>query len=203
MVSVAKPSRGARRTGPSFNQEEILRQANHYAPNLRERARGLFAPYFDFISKWNPRLSANDAGNITYHLLHFADLNEVDPRLVVALVIAESDFNPNATSRVGAAGLGQLMPGTARGMGLNNPYDPVQNLYGSIRYLREGLSSYGVGAATGGNFSFDQIALTLASYNAGPGAVKKHKGVPPYRETQAYVRKVISLYQWLNPNWKQ
>lgn len=193
---------GARRSTPVLSPEEVVRLAEYYTPHLRPRARGLFVPYFQFIARWNPRLSAEEAGNITYHLLHFADLHEVDPRLVVALVIAESNFNPDVTSRAGAAGLGQLMPGTARGLGLTNPYDPAQNLYGSIRYLRERLSSFGVGAATGGDFSFEQIALALAAYNAGPGAVKKHGGVPPYRETQAYIRKVINLYQQLNPDWR-
>ncbi|MCS6777762.1 MAG: lytic transglycosylase domain-containing protein [Chloroherpetonaceae bacterium] len=198
-----RPARGGvQRSTPAFTPEEVMRLAERYTPYLRPRAQGLFVPYFQFIARWNPRLRAEEVGNITYHLLHFADLHEVDPRLVVALVIAESNFNPDVTSRAGAAGLGQLMPGTARGLGLTNPYDPAQNLYGSIRYLRERLSSFGVGVATGGDFSFEQIALALAAYNAGPGAVKKHGGVPPYRETQAYIRKVISLYRQLNPDWR-
>ena len=113
------------------------------------------------------------------------------------MIFAESSFNPNATSRSGAAGLGQLMPRTAASLGVNNPYDHVQNLDGSIRYLRSRLDTFADKALPGGGLSFDQITLALAAYNAGTGAVKKYKGVPPYRETQAYVAKIISMYRYL------
>jgi soluble lytic murein transglycosylase-like protein len=137
------------------------------------------------------------AGMITVSLLHFADRYNVDPRLVVAMILAESGFNPNATSRVGAMGLGQLMPGTAAALGVSNPYDPVQNLDGSINYLRSRLDTFADQALPGGGYSFEQVAYALAAYNAGTNAVKKYKGIPPYRETQAYVRRVMSLYQQL------
>jgi hypothetical protein len=96
-----------------------------------------------------------------------------------SLVSAESGFNPNAQSPVGAQGLAQLMPGTARGLGVTDPFDPRQNLEGGARYLRQQFDRFG---------SWD---LALAAYNAGPGAVEKYGGVPPFDETQNYVEKVL------------
>lgn len=93
---------------------------------------------------------------------------------------AESSGDAHATSKTGAMGLTQLEPGTAREMGVRDPYDPVQNVYGGARYLATMLRRYG------GN-----VTLALAAYNAGPGAVEKYHGVPPYRETQAYVARII------------
>ncbi len=164
---------------------------------LSERARPLFAPYFGYIAHCNTRLSAADVGQITFHLLNFADRYNVDPRLVVSMIIAESNFNPAATSRTGAMGLGQLMPGTARALGVSDAYDPVQNLGGAINYLRSRLDTFAEHSAPGGEVSFEQAALAMAAYNAGAGAVRKYHGIPPYRETQAYVRRVMGLYRQL------
>jgi soluble lytic murein transglycosylase-like protein len=164
---------------------------------LSARAQPLYPAYYTFIGHRNPRLNATQVSQITYHLLNFADRYNVDPRLVVAMIIAESDFDPNSTSRTGARGLGQLMPGTARALGVNNAYDIVQNLGGSINYLRERLDNFSNGSQADGAYTFSQVALAMAAYNAGDGAVKKYRGVPPYRETQAYVKRVISLYQQL------
>ena len=160
--------------------------AASYQPYLGARVKTFFVPYYNFITRYNARLSANEAGEITFNLLRFSDLYNVDPRLVVSMIIAESGFNPSATSRCGAIGLGQLMPGTARALGLNNPYDSAQNLAGSIAYLRGRLDACGW-----------NTAVAMAAYNAGLGAVRKYGGVPPYRETQAYVRRVLSIYNYL------
>jgi soluble lytic murein transglycosylase-like protein len=103
----------------------------------------------------------------------------IDPALLAGLVKQESGFNPSAGSPAGARGLTQLMPATAAGLGVTNVLDPAQNLDGGAKYLRQQLDAFG-----------GDVTRALAAYNAGPGAVKRYGGVPPYAETQNYVRAV-------------
>lgn len=117
-------------------------------------------------------------------LIREAELrHQLPPRLLQALIWAESRFNPMAVSPAGAAGLAQLMPATARELGVRNRHDPAQNIEGGARYLRQMLDR------------FSSVHLALAAYNAGPGAVSRAGGIPRNRETPAYVRSVI--YRWM------
>lgn len=111
-----------------------------------------------------------------------AEEHSVDASLLRALIHTESGFNPRAVSPKGARGLMQLMPETARLLGVINSFDPVQNISGGTRHLALLIKRYG------GN-----LKLALAAYNAGAGAVEQYGGIPPYRETQEYVRKVLAL----------
>lgn len=110
-----------------------------------------------------------------------AEANGLDPRLLAAVVWTESAFSPTAVSRAGAIGLAQLMPGTAAGLGVD-PWHPQQNLDGGARYLAAQIARFG------------SVTLGLAAYNAGPGAVQRHGGVPPFFETQNYVPTVLERY---------
>ena len=111
-----------------------------------------------------------------------AEKHKVDPLLVHSVIEAESSYNPYAVSPAGAEGLMQLMPATARDLGVKNSFDPKQNIEAGVRYLKQLQEQYG------------DDRLALAAYNAGPGAVAKYKWVPPYRETQEYVAKVTGRY---------
>jgi soluble lytic murein transglycosylase-like protein len=104
----------------------------------------------------------------------------VDRNLVDAVAWQESRYNPRALSTAGAMGVMQLMPGTARQLGVRNPQDVEQNVVGGTAYLRQQLERFG-----------NNVPLALAAYNAGPGAVIKYGGIPPYRETQDYVRQIM------------
>jgi soluble lytic murein transglycosylase-like protein len=118
------------------------------------------------------------------HLINQAASNHsLDPRLVKAVALVESGFNPAAVSPKGARGLMQLMPATARGQGVSNVHDPAQNIAGGTRYLSHLLNLFD------GN-----LEKSLAAYNAGEGAVARYGGIPPYVETRDYVRKALTAY---------
>jgi hypothetical protein len=112
-----------------------------------------------------------------------AEEYDIDKALLKAVVAVESNMNPDAVSRKGAQGLMQLMPRTAKELNVKRPFDPRENIIGGVKYIKGLMASYG------------DLRLALAAYNAGPGAVKKHAGIPPYRETIGYVKKVIHYYK--------
>jgi hypothetical protein len=112
-----------------------------------------------------------------------ATRHNVDPNLVRAVIKVESNFNPNAVSRTGAMGLMQLMPQTARSLNVANPFDTEQNVDAGVRHLKKLMESYG-----------GDVRLTLAAYNAGAGAVARSAGVPHFRETRNYVKRITALY---------
>lgn len=150
------------------------------------RSGSMVDAYERVVRYFNRRLSSSQSRTIAQSILDFSYYYGVDPVLVVSVIAVESGFKPTATSYRGAMGLGQLMPGTAAGLGVRHPYNPQENLAGAIRLIRGHLDQF--------QGSADQFALAMASYNAGSGAVRRYGGVPPYRETRAYIRKIYNLY---------
>lgn len=142
------------------------------------------ASYARLALRHNRRLSAAEAWRIGAALVAYGRRFNVDPRLVSALVVIESGFQPRAVSPAGALGLGQLMPEVARAAGVRDPFSIEDNLYGTVRVLRGHLERLG----------YHNLPLALAAYNAGSGAVRRFQGVPPYLETRWYVFHVVRLY---------
>lgn len=179
---------GQASASPRSQTAQVARQwlraiRGRQAPVLDERQDP--AQYTYVVQWYNPALSPVQVDAIVRSVLYFSGRYSVDPRLVMSLIAVESGFHPTAQSPVGAYGLGQLMPATARSLGVN-PADPVANIYGTVRYLRAQLDRFGGNAA-----------LALAAYNAGRGAVSRYGGIPPYSETQWYVVNVMALYRHL------
>jgi soluble lytic murein transglycosylase-like protein len=125
-------------------------------------------------------------GESLFHpiIIQAANRHQVDPNLVKAVIMAESGYNPRAVSKSGARGLMQLMPRTAKSLGVEDSFDPSHNINGGVRYLRQLLNQFD------GN-----VKLALAAYNAGCGNVRKYRGIPPFKATKFYVRKVFEYYQ--------
>jgi len=145
-------------------------------------------PDADFQSILDSSMKSNSGDDVSKEEIlglidEYSYKNGLDADFVKAVVKQESGFNENATSRCGAMGLMQLMPGTAKGLGVKDAYDAEQNIAGGTKMLSNLLKTYG------GNKE-----LALAAYNAGGGAVKKYGGIPPYGETQRYVKNVLSMY---------
>ncbi len=146
--------------------------------------------YRQAVVYYNPHLGTAQVETVVTALLHYAHHYRLDPRLVTALMACESGFRPDALSSAGARGLGQLMPGTARDEGVDPDRIP-SNIHGACRVLRRHLDRY---ADRPGSL---QLELALAAYNAGPGAVERYGGIPPYAETVGYVTRVLTEYRRL------
>ncbi len=126
-------------------------------------------------------------GGYSAEIQEAAHRHGVDARLVNAVIAVESAGNPRAVSSKGAQGLMQLMPATADGLGVRDPFNPRDNIDGGVRHLRGLLDSFG------------DLSLALAAYNAGAEPVRSYRGIPPYQETQDYVRKILHLYSGTSP----
>jgi len=161
-------------------------------PAFSKETEAMVPKYAAYIKSVNKKLPDDDANQIARAIVGYGVRYGVDPRLVMALVQAESDFRPSTTSHKGAMGLGQIMPDEKERFGLSDAYSTDQNLYATVRLLREDIEKY---SKTHGE-TWNALILSLAAYNAGHGAVKKFGyQVPPYKETQGYVRKVIANYK--------
>lgn len=139
------------------------------------------------LSPSNPAYKKISEGRFEEMIRSTAEKYGVDPILVKAIVKAESDFDPAAVSRKGATGLMQLMPATASRMGVRNIHDPVENVEGGIKYLSKLLTMFKW-----------QVPLAVAAYNAGENAVLKYGAIPPYPETQTYVKRVLHYHDLYN-----
>ena len=146
---------------------------------------GSFATELDKAMSMESRgaVGLNVSGDTNSLIKEAAARYKVDPRLVAAVAQTESGGNQEAVSPAGAVGVMQLMPETAAGLGVN-PYDKRQNIEGGAKYLRQMMDTFG-----------GDVQKAVAAYNAGPQAVKEYNGIPPYRETQDYVNKVLDIYR--------
>jgi len=159
---------------------------------------------YKLVSIFNPKPTANlrvegaykpeaYAKNVSEYLPHIEDAakqHQIDPHLLRAIVDTESAFDPKAYSKTGAVGLMQLMPKTAKGLGVKNSWNPKENVQGGARYFRQLLDRFN-----------QNIKLSLAAYNAGESAVRRAgNAIPNYPETQRYVKKVMSRYTQLKPS---
>ena len=142
---------------------------------------------FNYIKNSNPKLKDGEIEWLYNRIDKYSRQYNIDPYLIVAVMEKESSFNHETISSSGALGLMQLMPSTAKELGVN-PKRAEENIEGGIRYLRQQLNKYG------GKY---KVHYALASYNAGAGAVRKYGGIPPYAETQNYVRKIVENYNKL------
>jgi soluble lytic murein transglycosylase-like protein len=171
-------------------QRSLASQKQPPPPAKRTPVAGTFATTLASVNP--PTQSRPKATTVPFQNLIVAAANKygIDPALLAGVVKQESNFNPNAKSGAGAKGLTQLMDATARGLGVTDPFDPAQSLDGGARFLSGLLKQ----------FHGDQ-SLALAAYNAGPGAVQKYGGIPPYEETQRYVPKVLGYVAQFSRSW--
>ena len=194
VVSVLSLTAGARRSAADIYQYIDEKGVVHFTNFPKERSAKLVKPQANAqtatarksLPQSAPREQRNDLVPAAYldHIDKSCEKFGVDPSLVRAIVKVESAYNPFAVSRKGAMGLMQLMPQTAEDMKVKNSFNPHENIEGGVKYLRYLLDRYE------GN-----LTLALAAYNSGETAVKRWGTVPPFKETQDYVRKVLALYQ--------
>ena len=173
-----RPGGSGDAVSPDLTTEQLSREVQVYI----YRQKTIVPRVINLKARTGPsRVQANPY--IEALIQKYSRLHGVDPHLVRALVRHESGFNPQAVSPKGAKGLMQLMPGTAALMGVTNPFDPDQNIRGGVGYLRLCLDRFN-----------QNVPLAVAAYNAGPEAVTRYRGIPPYSETQVFVQNVLGTY---------
>ncbi len=166
-----------------LRSDEVKQEFSQVLNEIRERVNIRINKAFPKDEVISYKEDLKDAKSIEDLIVRLSKKHGIDPALVKAVVKVESNFNPKAVSPVGAKGLMQVMPETAKDLGIKDPFDPEDNLEGGIKYLKRLLNKYD-----------NDVSLALAAYNAGPGNVDKHNGVPPFTETRNYVKKVLKKY---------
>ena len=167
--------------------QRVMERINTIEQRFGARPQNISGSFANTLTKVEqsllPAVYNPGKNEITKMIQIAAQKHGIDPKLAMAVAQTESNFVPDAVSSAGAVGIMQLMPDTAKSLGVRNSYDPRENIDGGIRYLKQLL----------GSFNGD-LTKALAAYNAGPAAVKQYNGVPPYSETRQYVDKVLNLY---------
>ncbi len=169
--------------------ENVPGPADTQAPTDQQQRIAVWA---NWVAEHNSQLTDTECELIVRWVLDYSRLYGVDHRLIFAVIEAESYFNPACVSHAGAVGLMQLMPSTAKYVHVADRWNVRENIRGGIQYLSEQLAAYA------DRSNYEQCVLGLASYNAGPNAVKKYDGVPPYDETRRYVIKVTNKFAELD-----
>ena len=172
------------------NTSSVLANSIPAAQTRHAVQQGVVGSVASFASTFKARALTSGCEDLDSIFNAAGQKYDLSPDLLKAVAYVESTFRPHVVSRAGAMGIMQLMPGTAKYLGVDDPFDPEQNIMGGARYLRENLD----------RFEGD-IKLALAAYNAGWPAVKKHGGIPPFRETQAYVPKVLGYFGTDEPSY--
>jgi soluble lytic murein transglycosylase-like protein len=164
LVAVKEPEIGEPKISASLQNKQITSKPDQILPVVSwSSAEHLFQPI----------------------VLKAANRHKVDPAMVMAIIMAESSYNPKAISKKGAKGLMQLMPKTAKSLGVKDSFDPEHNINAGVRYFKKLLNQYN-----------GDVELALAAYNAGSGKVREHSGIPPFRATKSYIKKVIDYFRY-------
>ncbi|MFO7946679.1 MAG: transglycosylase SLT domain-containing protein [Armatimonadota bacterium] len=179
---------------PENNDKTVSRPGTEY-PEMQQLwpDQDVVTAWMEWIGEQNSKLNEMQRKLIAESVLYYSDQYDIDHRLVFSMIKAESNFDPTCRSHAGAIGLCQLMPGTARSLGVKDPWNVQQNIRGGVQYLAEQLNLYS------NRSPYEQCVLGLACYNAGPNAVKRAGGIPNNGETPRYCRKVAELFYEL---WK-